>query len=51
VEERSFIVVPITLKNILSFTTLDKSSPLMARKNYWLEIGGKNAGKDLSHTE
>jgi hypothetical protein len=51
VEERSFIVIPIILKNILSSTIREYLSPLMARKICWLENGGKDAGKDLSHTE
>jgi hypothetical protein len=47
VGRRSFNVVPITLKNILLPTMREYS----CSKNYWLENGGKDAGKDLSNIE
>jgi len=47
VGRRSFNVVPITLKNILLPTMKEYS----CSKNCLLEIGGRDAGKDLSNIE
>jgi hypothetical protein len=47
VGRRSFIVVPITLKNFLLPTMREYS----CSKNCLLENGLRNAGKDLSNIE
>jgi hypothetical protein len=51
VEGRNFIVVPIALKRCSSFHYVKIFFSSKGSKNYWLKIGERVAGKDLSNTE
>jgi hypothetical protein len=51
VEGRNFIVVPIALKRCSSFHYVKIFFSSKGSKNYWLRIGERDAGKDLSNTE